>query len=86
VDTDQFLIGGLPILIGLIFVAAFTAVTLLLTTKSDELTESRARRLKRASRGRGEDPNPEPSMITVRPLAAGAPTKPVTPGEAERTS
>jgi hypothetical protein len=54
-DPDHFLTGGLPILIGLIFVAVFTAVTLLLTTKTDELTESPARRLKkgvaRAQRG-----------------------------------
>jgi hypothetical protein len=86
-DLDHFLTGGLPILIGLIFVAVFTAVTLLLTTKTDELTESPARRLKRASRGRREDPIPEPPMmITVRPSPAGALAKPDARGEAERTS
>lgn len=85
-DLEYLLTGGLPILIGLVFVAAFTAVTLLLTAKSDELTVPPPRQLKRAPLGHGDGTDRAPPMTTVRPTPAGAPLQPAAPVDAEQTS
>lgn len=86
-DLGHFLSGGLPILIGLIFVATFTAVTLLLTMKSDDLTVSPRRQLKRPSLRREDDPDRVLVMIAEGPAPAGTPPHhSVAPEGAERIS
>ncbi len=84
-ELEHFLTGGLPILIGLVFVAAFTLVTLLLTAKSDELTAPPPRQRKGVALGHGAGPDRAPP-ITVRPTPVGASPKSVTPTNVERTS